>query len=71
MGGGTSCGGWQGPRMHFPEESFGNLAADPPSPDFRSLVPLETLSYPLLAPAPMSRRRARPPSTPWCAPAWT
>ena len=28
MDGGTSCGGWQGPRMHYPGESMGNLAND-------------------------------------------
>jgi hypothetical protein len=50
MKGGTSCGGWKGPRMHFPGESFGNLANDPPSPDFQALVPLEILPVPLLAP---------------------
>jgi hypothetical protein len=50
MKGGASCGGWKGPRMHFPGESFGNLASDPPSPDYNALVPLETLTVPLLAP---------------------
>jgi len=48
MKGSTSCGGWQGPRMHFPGESMGNLGGDPPSPDYDSLVPLEILTVPLL-----------------------
>jgi hypothetical protein len=50
MKGGTSCGGWKGPRMHYPGESLGNLSADPPSPDFRELVPLEILAFPPIAP---------------------
>ena len=50
MDGGTSCGGWNGPRMHYPGESMGNLAGDPPSPDYRELVPLETLSFEPLQP---------------------
>jgi hypothetical protein len=45
MDGGTSCGGWNGPRMHYPGESMGNLGNDPPSLDYKQLVPLETLSF--------------------------
>jgi hypothetical protein len=51
MDGGTSCGGWQGPRMHFPGESFGNLNSDPPSQDYRTLVPVEALTFPPLEPS--------------------
>jgi len=51
MDGGTSCGGWQGPRMHYPGESMGNLANDPPSMDYKQLVPLETLTFEPLQPS--------------------
>ena len=51
LGGGASCGGWQGPRLHVPGESMGNLVNDPPSPDYKELAPLETLTFEPLQPS--------------------
>lgn len=41
-----SCKGWGGPAIQYPFSEIGDLLGDPPSQDYHSLVPLETLSYP-------------------------
>ena len=52
LGGGTSCGGWKGPRLQRPGGSLGSLGGDPPSQDYRSIVSISPIEFNPLQPGP-------------------
>lgn len=52
MKGGTSCSGWKGPRMKLPGDTIGNLAQDPPSQDYRTILTVEPLTAPPIESGP-------------------
>lgn len=59
LGGGTSCGGWKGPKLQVPGDTLGNLNEDPPSADYRSIItPIEINVAPLKSGPNMPARRA-------------
>ncbi len=61
LAGGTSCKGWQGPRMKLPGDSLGNLKQDPPRQDYTVLATLEELTFPPVQPGngiPVARANA-------------
>lgn len=48
--GGTDCGGWNGPKLQLPGDTFGNLSNDPPRDDYRTVSPPDSLSFTPLQP---------------------
>jgi hypothetical protein len=59
LAGGARCGGWQGPRMKYPGGTLGSLQKDPPSQDYRRIVPADLVTFPAVQSGPdMSAARA-------------
>ncbi len=52
MGGGTVCGGYQGPEVSLPLSSIGDFGREPPRQDYTIVTAPETFTYPTLEAGP-------------------